>query len=63
LWKDGAGKELRSEVIAHFFKLTMLSKCSITERDDNKLQKIIFFKKRKQNFILRLENEILIINL
>ena len=34
LWKDGVCKELKNEIIAHFFKLTMLSKCSITERDE-----------------------------
>lgn len=34
LWKDGVLKELRNEIIAHFFKLTMLSKCSIIERDE-----------------------------
>lgn len=34
LWKDGVCKELRSEIIAYFFKLTMLSEGSITERDE-----------------------------
>ena len=34
LWKDGVCKELKNEIIAHFFKLTMLSKSSITKRDE-----------------------------
>ena len=42
LWKDGVRKELRNEIIAHFFKLTMLSKCSIIERDEKIKEYIIF---------------------
>ncbi len=33
LWKDKVAKEFKSEIIAHFFKLTMLSKQSIEKRD------------------------------
>jgi hypothetical protein len=35
LWKDGIKKENRSEFIAHYYALTMLSKDSISVRDKN----------------------------
>ncbi len=34
LWKDGVAKELKSSIIAHFFKLTMLSELPSTKRDE-----------------------------
>jgi len=33
LWKDGVCKELKNNIIAHFFKITMLTKCSIEKRN------------------------------
>ncbi len=33
LWKDGVAKELKNNIIAHFFKITMLSKRTIKKRN------------------------------
>lgn len=33
LWADGLAKDYRSKIISHFYKKTMLLKCSITKRD------------------------------
>jgi len=41
LWKDGVCKELKNNIIAHFFKITMLAKCSIEKRDD-RINRYIF---------------------
>ena len=46
LWKDGVCKEFRNEIIAIFFKLTMLSKCSIIERNEKIKEYIIFLSNK-----------------
>lgn len=33
LWKDGADKDLKNNIIGHFYKITMLLKCSAIKRD------------------------------
>ena len=42
LWKDGVGKDMKNNIIGHFFKLTMLSKTSIKKRD-KRIKRYIFF--------------------
>ena len=46
LWKDGVCKELRNEIIATFFELTMLSKCLIIERDEKIKEYIIYLSNK-----------------
>ena len=41
LWKDGVGKESKYKIIARFFKLTMLSKCTIEKRN-KRIKRYIF---------------------
>ena len=41
LWKDKVEKESRNKIIAHFFKITMLLKCSIKKRDE-RIKRYIF---------------------
>lgn len=41
LWKDGVCKELKNNIIAHFFKITMLAKCSIEKRN-HRISRYIF---------------------
>lgn len=41
LWKDGVNKELKNDIIAHFYKLTMLSKQTIKKRN-KQIRRYIF---------------------